>query len=125
MAMVFKRHQDAVGKRSAASRHQALDGRQRFLMVVGGGLNGEPAIAEGHHTDRNTRRLVVHELAGRRLGCLHAGRLQVIRRHAARDIKGQDHRPFHARQTDRRLRPGCREDQDRDAAQKKQHWNVS
>jgi hypothetical protein len=71
------------------------------------------------------RRLVPDELAGRSFGRFHAGRLQVLGRHAAGDVEGQHHRPFQARQADGRLRAGSREDQDGNAAQQDHDRDVA
>ena len=94
------------------------------VLVVGGRLHREAAIAEGHHADHHAGRLALHEVRGGGLGRVHAGGLQVVGGHAARDVEGQDDRALDARHADHRLRPGQRHGQDGQPEQEKRRRDV-
>ena len=108
-----QRGEDPAGQRGAALRVEPVDGRQDQCLVVGRDLDGEAAVAEGDHADQHRGRLALDEASCRGLGRLHPGRREVVGRHAARDVEREDDRPLDARHADDALRPGHRQDEDR------------
>ena len=94
------------------SGRQALDRREHRGLVVRRRLDRQPGVAERDDADDDAGGLALDEGLGGRLGRVHPGRLEVVGRHAARDVEGEDDRALRAGQADRGLRPGQGDHQD-------------
>ena len=94
-------------------------------MLVGGRLHRKTAVAKDDHTDLHAARLAQDKFARRGFGGFHARGFQIIGGHAARDVKGQDHGAFDARQADNCLRASEGNEQDRQAGEKEHGGDVA
>jgi hypothetical protein len=99
----LERGLDPVRQRGPPLWTEAVDRGRHRKLIARRRLHRVAAVAEGDDPDLDARRLLLDERAGRFLGGLHARRLKVGRGHAARDVEGEDHRPFEPRQAHRRL----------------------
>ena len=108
-----QRGEDPAGQRRAALRVEPVDGRQDQGLVVGRDLDEKPLSLKATTPISIVRRLAFDEPACRGLGRLHPGRREVVGGHAARDVEREDDRALDARHADDALRPGHRQDEDR------------
>ena len=114
-----ERRQNPLPERGALLGSQPFDRGEDARLIARRRLDGDAGVAECHHAHDDARRLVLHERLRRGLCGVHTGRLEVVGRHAARDVEGEDDGPLLAREVDHALRPGHRDGHDRDARRRR------
>ena len=113
-----------VGRATPLRQHvQPLDRGDRLVVVPGRRAGGQRALVEGDHADVDRVGLRLDEPRRRGLCGGQAGGCGVRRRHAVRDVEGEDHGTGGPRHPDRGVRPrhGQQQQADRDEEQQRRH----